>query len=192
MKIATFNHTFDYHERRGNISDIARSLGAQPRYLGHTPIPYSIAQHAVACCVLAQERQLSERDQFTALMHDAAEAYCGDLPNPVKKHLSDYTDLIEKVEHSLAEQFDFDMPEPELVKQVDFDLYQFERRGISKSRHFPHHASPEPPPPRTQDVLSRVWPYPEARSAFVLLYDQYRPQADLDFHLTVPKCDGIF
>lgn len=67
--------------------DVAYSLSRQARYLGHTKgTPYSVAEH---CCVL-HDYMLAHhgpRLAFAALLHDASEAYLGDLPSPVKAAL---------------------------------------------------------------------------------------------------------
>lgn len=62
------------------IDDIARSLAQQCRFLGHTDAHYSIAQH----CVLVSEL-VPARDALWGLLHDASEAYLGDLPAPIKR-----------------------------------------------------------------------------------------------------------
>jgi hypothetical protein len=63
-----------------DIDDIARSLAQQCRFLGHTDAPYSIAQH----CVLVSEL-VPAQDALWGLLHDASEAYLGDLPAPIKR-----------------------------------------------------------------------------------------------------------
>lgn len=63
-----------------NILDIAHSLSQINRYNGHTYKPYSVAQHSVLV-----SDQVPSHLQFQALMHDAHEAYCCDLPKPTKE-----------------------------------------------------------------------------------------------------------
>ena len=65
------------------IEDIAHSLSMQCRFNGHTKWFYSVAQH----CSIMAEAMMSDgyaEYAFEALMHDAAEAYIGDLIRPVK------------------------------------------------------------------------------------------------------------
>ena len=61
------------------IDDIARSLAQQCRFLGHTDAHYSVAQH----CVFVSEL-VPTQDALWGLLHDASEAYLGDLPAPIK------------------------------------------------------------------------------------------------------------
>ncbi len=66
------------------IEDIAHSLAYQCRYTGHTREFYSVAQH----CVLMAENPDLPGDPMAKLMHDAAEAYIGDIARPWKHLLS--------------------------------------------------------------------------------------------------------
>jgi uncharacterized protein len=64
------------------IEDIAHALGAVNRFNGHTGVPYSVAQHSVLLSRhLAPDGPLIA---LVALLHDASEAYLGDVPRPLK------------------------------------------------------------------------------------------------------------
>ncbi len=65
-----------------NIEDIAWSLSQQCRFNGHTKFFYSVAEHSV----LVAKRVETESPviRLQALLHDAAEAYLGDIIQPVK------------------------------------------------------------------------------------------------------------
>jgi hypothetical protein len=63
------------------IEDIAHSLSMQCRWTGHTKYHYSIAQHCYYCSLLGPENEALER-----LMHDASEAYMGDMNRPLKHY----------------------------------------------------------------------------------------------------------
>jgi hypothetical protein len=65
------------------IKDIAHSLAYQCRYTGHTKFFYSVAQH----CVLMAENSDLPGDPLQMLLHDAAEAYIGDMARPWKNLL---------------------------------------------------------------------------------------------------------
>lgn len=62
-----------------SILDIAHSLSQLCRFVGQIGVFYSVAQHSVLC-----SRYCDPADAMAGLLHDAAEAYTGDLPRPVK------------------------------------------------------------------------------------------------------------
>lgn len=76
------------HPSRGAITalDIAWSLAQTNRFAGRTIRPYSVAEHSLLVCEIAErEFGLDLHGQLVALMHDAHEAYCGDLHWPGKQ-----------------------------------------------------------------------------------------------------------
>ena len=79
-----------------HIEDIAKGLAYKPHFSGFSPRFFSIAEH----CLLV-ERLVSlynENDYYArmeALLHDASEAYTGDMIKPLKNLLPNFV-LIEK------------------------------------------------------------------------------------------------
>ena len=70
--------------------DIAWSLAQLNRFTGHALRPYSVAEHSLLVCEIAErEFGLDVHGLLAALMHDAHEAYCGDLHTP-GKHVVGY------------------------------------------------------------------------------------------------------
>lgn len=65
-----------------DINDIALGLSRQPRYSGQGAFFYSVAQHSIYAATLA-----SDEAKIYALLHDAPEAYTGDIPAPLKEML---------------------------------------------------------------------------------------------------------
>lgn len=97
-----------------DIIDIAWSLGRQCRYLGHTHVAYSVAQHSV----LVSEA-LPPELRLLGLMHDAAEAYVGDMPKPLKALLPEFSVIEDRIWRAIAERFDLPAVIPAEVKRVD-------------------------------------------------------------------------
>jgi len=74
--------TFDILNPRAEdvrIEDIAHALSQQCRFTGHTKTFYSVAQHSVLASTL-----VAAPDELWALLHDASEAYMGDMNRPLK------------------------------------------------------------------------------------------------------------
>lgn len=63
------------------IEDIAHALACINRFRGHTKVPYSVAEHCVRASYIPVGNPLDN------LLHDAAEAYMGDVPTPQKQRL---------------------------------------------------------------------------------------------------------
>lgn len=74
-----------------HISDIAHSLAHTNRFTGHTLRPISVAEHSLMVAEIC-ERHFQVRCPaalLAALLHDAHEAYVGDVTSPVKQVLGD-------------------------------------------------------------------------------------------------------
>lgn len=67
-----------------DLQDIAHALAQINRYTGHTSRPYSVAEHSLLVADIAAHHGATPMVQFGALMHDAHEAYTGDVSSPVK------------------------------------------------------------------------------------------------------------
>ena len=96
------------------IEDIAHALSMQPRFGGHLPVFYSVAQH----CIKVAE--LVDTDlKLAALLHDASEAYLIDVPRPVKEQLSNYKKIENTLMAVISGKFGFDWPLHDDIKEAD-------------------------------------------------------------------------
>lgn len=103
------------------IEDIAHALSNQPRFGGHLPKFYSVAQHCILCHMVAEKN-----DKYNALMHDASEAYLLDMPKPIKMEIPDYIRIENHLMNVLAEKFKFVYPKTPEVERVDHYLLEWE------------------------------------------------------------------
>jgi uncharacterized protein len=73
-----------------DIDDIALALSHICRYNGHVARLYSVAEHSVrvASRIIDIPGMANPNAQLAALLHDAPEAYIGDVVNPIKRHPS--------------------------------------------------------------------------------------------------------
>jgi hypothetical protein len=83
-----------------DIQDIAMGLAQTNRYNGQLPRPYSVAQHSVLCARVAPPDL-----KFDALMHDATEAYVGDLCRPVKQQICKFREVEDQLEAVIRRKF---------------------------------------------------------------------------------------
>lgn len=75
------------HQAQANtfeLEDVAHALALQNRFNGHTTRPYSVAEHSLLVADIALFDGATVAQQLAALMHDAHEAYTGDVVSPVK------------------------------------------------------------------------------------------------------------
>ena len=111
-----------------DLEDIAHALSLQNRFNGHTRRPYNVAQHSVL--VARAVDHLSAVYQLQALMHDAAEAYIGDLVRPVKMFDSYYVETEAKVWAAVCEFFELPVDLHPDVKVADNVLLSTEARDL--------------------------------------------------------------
>lgn len=79
-----------------DIKDIAHALSNICRYSGHCARRYSVAEHSILVSYIMEDQSLGE--PFEGLMHDAHEAYIGDIASPWKQYLPDYVALEHRLE----------------------------------------------------------------------------------------------
>lgn len=152
---------FDLYEPDADLidpRDISHALAHLCRFNGHTREFYSVAQHA---CMVAD--LVPEQDKLAALLHDAAEAYIGDMVQPLKQWMHAYQDVEQWIWERICTRFDLDLELPDSVRHADLIALATERRDLM------------PADSATWECLSgidpavgtiRPWPAIEARLTF--------------------------
>jgi hypothetical protein len=67
-----------------DVYDIAHALAQANRFSGHAARPYSVAEHSLLVAHLLQRQGATPIVQLAGLLHDAHEAYTGDMASPTK------------------------------------------------------------------------------------------------------------
>ena len=118
---------FDFaspHTSPFTIEDIAHGLAHICRYSGQCNRFYSVAEHSLLVS------ETATGFEFEALMHDAAEAFLGDITRPLKQMLPDYKRIEGEVERAIFSRFGIQTPLPREVKKADLRVLAAEQRQI--------------------------------------------------------------
>lgn len=115
-----------------DIVDIGHALSHECRYAGQVREFFSVAQHSV----LVSE-YCAAKDALWGLLHDAAEAYLGDIVKPLKvtgafRH---YRTLERRMQAAVCERFALPLTEPASVRRVDKALVAIEARDLLAPLH---------------------------------------------------------
>lgn len=143
-----------WHVRKEDIDikAIAHSLSLICRYNGHCKEFYSVADHSIRVAEIVEPKY-----RLAALLHDAAEAYLGDVIRPLKYNLSVVQEAEEKALKVVMSKFGVDFSEDvrEAIKQADNIV------GATEGRDLMYHVEdwgklPEPLKEKIKPLSSRI------------------------------------
>ena len=146
------------------IDDIAHALSMLCRFNGQCERFYSVAEHSVHVSY-----EIEPDLAMVGLMHDAAEAYLGDVPSPLKRELRDFKGIEDNLLRAIGVKFGFALPEEgteegDELKRADKQLLIDEKAAIMAPQ-------PEPWPPGALPVKdpNRIegWPPEIAKAKFL-------------------------
>lgn len=106
-----------------HVADIAQALSQLCRYAGHTRLFYSVAEHSVILARQFDDPLL----RMIGLLHDATEAYCVDIPRPLKRMLPEYTAYEEGLWRVVADKFGLPSEIPQEIHDMDTRMLITER-----------------------------------------------------------------
>jgi uncharacterized protein len=163
-----------------SIVDIARSLSRTIRFNGHSSSPITVAEHSVVVMEIVQTEGGTERQQLYALMHDAHEAYTGDVSRPLKHFLQERYNvnlrgLEQSIQARIYKELGIPLPEPAelaLVERADLYALAAERKLFMSSNHAWHTDGVQLP-----DYVEGsygVWDEDEAMRIFEKNYDRLK------------------
>lgn len=141
------------------LTDIAHQLAKICRFGGATLDFYSVAEHSLRVADLVPPEL-----RLQALLHDAAEAYCGDVVRPLKRNLAGYDAMESRIAFAIGEKFGVDLVNLHpLVIQADNEMLAVEFRDLLAHRG---DRKPLPEPPRGVRIYETLTP----RAAATLFY----------------------
>lgn len=127
--LTSLGYQFDFDHptpERVDILDIARALSNICRFTGHVRQFYSVAQHSVIVSQLVEPEFA-----FEGLMHDAAEAYVGDMSSPLKRVVgAAYKDVEHRVEAVIRTKYGLPPKLSPEVKKADWIALGIEAKHL--------------------------------------------------------------
>ncbi|MGO7545441.1 hypothetical protein AB9E34_06670 [Rhizobium leguminosarum] len=106
------------------INDIAQGLSNICRYAGQCKSFYSVAEHSIHVADTVDAYKLE------ALLHDAAEAFLGDITRPLKQLLPQYKEIEASVEDAILQRFGLDAKAKATVKAADLRVLAAEQAQL--------------------------------------------------------------
>jgi hypothetical protein len=149
---------------RIDIVDICQGLSFQARFNGQANRFYSVAQHSIVVARLVPKQYFR-----AALLHDAAEAYLGDMVKPLKSLVPEFVAIEQRLMALIAEQFGVCFDDYAPIKKADLIALATEKRDLMPKSTEPwsYLAGVEPLKPCID-----AWPPEQARQAFLEAWAQ--------------------
>lgn len=123
----TIFYILDPRPEEVEIEAIAHALSQLVRFTGQIRKLYTVAQHSLHVSAL-----VSKEVALEGLLHDAAEAYVGDVVTPLKHILPEYKKVEWRIHMAIASRFDLSTDPITLaeVKEADLRALATESRDL--------------------------------------------------------------
>lgn len=160
---------FDFLDPHGSdftIEDVAHGLAHVCRYAGQCRSFYSVAEHSILVASIVEDFA------YEALLHDAAEAFIGDITRPLKQLLPDYKVIEASVEDAIIQRFDLRPDFRKCVKEADLRVLAAEQMQVMAPgcADWALKAGIDPAP-----ITVQHWLPPYAKAEFLNRFEQLRP-----------------
>lgn len=111
--------------------DVSGALSKMCRFGGQIERFYSVAEHLVHCARQAKADGHGGGVQLACLLHDAAEAFVGDVVRPLKNMLRGYAEVEAAAERAIAAKYGVDFTKHKAtVKEIDNAMLIAERKAL--------------------------------------------------------------
>lgn len=108
-----------------DIGDIAHGLAYQCRFNGQVSRFYSVAQHSILVASI-----LPDQLKLAGLLHDAAEAYLGDIVQPLKQFLPEFERIEGMFMTVIGDRLGIKLDHHPEVKHADLVALATEKRDL--------------------------------------------------------------
>lgn len=154
-----------------HIEDIAQSLSRICRFNGHTHDHYSVAQHSIYVSQVVA-RLASPGLALAGLLHDAPEAYVGDVISPLKAVLTGFDTAEARIARAIETRFGvLFFPMAEAVKRADLILLVMEAESLLGVDAVKEWGIPPPPDSLLFHKIT-PWPAELAKRYFLKTFDR--------------------
>ena len=156
-----------------DIDSIAHALSLLCRFAGHCRSFYSVGEHSGRVSRLLQRAYPNNRLlHLQGLIHDGSEAFCVDIPRPLKESLPAYKEIEAKTQRAIHKALEIAEPnivEHQLVKWADNTMLATERRDLLNHQDHQWNLDEEP-----DDEIIHPWPPERAEREFLWEYNRLR------------------
>lgn len=170
-----------------DIRDIAHALALTNRFTGHTPEPYSVAQHSVLVANLCKPGGFyaDPNLHLWALLHDSGEAYLADISRPVKMAFMEQVGpFLKEVESGIMKavcgKFGLSIQEPPEVKKADDDALANEAYSFfgetDSYKHWHHQFSNGY---KQMPFMIKPQPWRRSEFNFLAMYTEFQNQRNM-------------
>lgn len=134
-----------------SITDIFHSLSNLCRFNGACSEFYSVAQHSCMVAVVVEPEL-----QLSALLHDAAEAYIGDIATPLKRMLPMAREIEDRILDVIDKKFNVQTRHP-AIKQADQTVFECEMAALMSEDENPPKFVKCLSPEEARKFISKTW-----------------------------------
>ena len=158
-----------------DIIDISHALSFVNRYAGHSKFPYSVALHSMMVSDMC-----SSEHALAGLLHDASEAYLGDICRPMKvtNVFAEYRKVEAHLQALIYKKFDVPYTYvPTAVKYADNVAFMLEFKNIMPKIDISDGTIPRESLPLWAANMFRDWKWErnqkDVEADFLLMFDIY-------------------
>lgn len=162
--------------------DIAESLSKLARYNGHSHFPWSVASHVLLGLIILKDHYRSHPDIKLIVkqwcLHDATEAYLGDMIKPVKVHIEEFNQIEENLwAKGIAPQYNLPAEFHPIVKDVDYlclieEMEVLTKRKVPEEKLLKKYSHLQNYKPRYRHLIDEI-PWRQAKDTYLEALDKF-------------------